>query len=394
MSDHVVENFICTLPWRIGNTIELLVDGDQFFPRILDACAQARHSIDIEMYLFESGQIANRFISTLSAAVERGVRVRLLLDHFGSYHLDQQDVLLLRQRNIDLRFFNRVERHKMVRNLSRDHRKIITVDQQLAFVGGAGITDAFSPQVSGRRAWRELMVEIRGPAVNDCQILFERTWANHDAVHTEHLRERILHWRQPVYNAHHMNRSISQARVNATRGMGNKPIMGALLSEMKKAESCIWISTAYFFPARKLVNLLRKAARNGIDVRLLLPGPHTDHPGVRFAGRSWYKMLLKDGVRVYEYQPRFLHMKLALVDDWCSLGSCNFDRWNLRWNLEANLEVIDHEFASQVEAMLVNDFTQSVEYTHERWKQRGLLEKIREHVWKYVGLFLSRLTNQ
>ncbi|HVK98431.1 MAG TPA: phosphatidylserine/phosphatidylglycerophosphate/cardiolipin synthase family protein [Dongiaceae bacterium] len=394
MSDHVVENLICTLPWRLSNRIELLVDGDQFFPRILDACAQAQHSIDIELYLFESGYMANRFITTLAAAVARGVRVRLLLDHVGSYHLEPPDQQRIADRGIELRYFNPLTRNKLIRNLSRDHRKIITVDQRLAFVGGAGVTDEFSSQVSGQRAWRELMVEIQGPVVHDWQILFERAWANHDALHREHLHERVLHWRQPTFNAHHMNREIPQARVNATRGLGNKPIIGALMSEMKKADNCIWLSTAYFFPSRRLLNLLRKAARKGIDVRLLLPGPYTDHPSVRFAGRSWYTLLLKDGVRIYEYQPRFLHMKLALVDDWCSLGSCNFDRWNLRWNLEANMEVIDHEFACQVEAMLVNDFAQSVEYTLELWKQRSLLEKIRERLWKYIGMFLNRITNQ
>src|SRR5690606_24313132 len=158
--------------------------------------------------------------------------------------------------------------------------------------------------------------------------------------------------------------------------------------------SVIWISTAYFYPSGKLLKSLRKAAQRGVDVRLLLPGPYTDHPSVRHAGRSWYTPLLQDGVRIFEYQPRVLHMKLALVDDWCSVGSCNFDRWNLRWNLEANLEVIDHHFSQNTKSMLVNDFANSIEYTLKKWKQRSLLEKFREHFWKYIGLILNRLTNQ
>lgn len=394
MSQRIVESFTCTMPWRTDNQIELLADGDQFFPRMLDAIDQARDTIDVEMYLFESGATANRFISRLGAAVTRGVTVRLLLDYFGSYRLVQKDVLRIRELGIDLRFFNRIRRHKLLRNLSRDHRKIVITDRTFAFVGGAGITDEFSPRISGHRAWRELMVEIRGPVVNDWQILFERTWANHDVIHTEALRKRILRFQQPAFNAHHMNREIPQARVNATRGLGNKPIMGALLSEIRKAESVIWISTAYFYPSGKLLKSLRKAAQRGVDVRLLLPGPYTDHPSVRHAGRSWYTPLLQDGVRIFEYQPRVLHMKLALVDDWCSVGSCNFDRWNLRWNLEANLEVIDHHFSQNTKSMLVNDFANSIEYTLKKWKQRSLLEKFREHFWKYIGLILNRLTNQ
>ena len=394
MPAYVAENFSITLPWRTGNQIELLVDGDQFFPRILGAIAEARLAIDIELYLFESGHLANRFISALSAAIERGIQVRLLLDYFGSYGLSQQDVLLMRERGFELRFFNRLQRRHLLRNLSRDHRKIITIDNQIAFVGGAGITDEFSPKAAGGLAWRELMVEIRGPIVSDWQVLFDRIWEHYDFVHREAFRERIRHHKPAVFNPHFMNREIAQARVNATRGPGNKPIMGALLSEIKKAHTLIWISTAYFYPSRKLLKLLRKAAQRGVDVRLLLPGPHTDHPGVRYAGRSLYRNLLKDNVRIYEYQPRFLHMKLALVDDWCSLGSCNFDRWNLRWNLEANLEVIDREFTHNVESMLVNDFAQSIEFNLEQWKKRGMLEKVRERMWEFVGIFLGRIRNQ
>lgn len=394
MPPRTVENFTCTMPWRTGNHVELLADGDQFYPRMLTAIEEARETVDMEMYLFESGKTATRFINRLGAAITRGVRVRLLLDYFGSYHLSQQDVLKIQELGIELRFFNRFHRHKWLRNLSRDHRKIILADRRIAFVGGAGITDEFSPRVSGPKAWRELMVEIDGPIVADWQIMFERVWANHDAVHTEALRERILAFGQPRYNAHHMNREVPQARVNATRGLGNKPIIGALLAEMKKAESLIWISTAYFYPSGKVLKALRKAAQRGIDVRVLVPGPYTDHPSVRFAGRSWYSTLLKDNVRIYEYQPRMLHMKLALVDDWCSVGSCNFDRWNLRWNLEANMEIIDGEFSRNVEAMLVNDFAQSIEYTLNLWKQRPWSEKVREYFWKYVGLILNRLTNQ
>jgi len=191
-----------------------------------------------------------------------------------------------------------------------------------------------------------------------------------------------------------MHREVPQARVNATRGLGNNSIIGALPAEIKKADALIWMSTAYFYPPGKLLKALRKAALRGVDVRLLVPGPYTDHPSVRYAGRAWYSTLLRDNVRIYEYQPRFLHMKLALVDDWCSVGSCNFDRWNLRWNLEANMEAIDSEFSRNLEAMLVNDFAQSVEYTLSQWKQRSRWEKAREYFWKYVGLILNRLTNQ
>lgn len=394
MQRRIVESLASTMPWRTDNRVRLLPDGDQFFPRMLQCIEQAQSAIDMEMYLFESGQTAERFITRLCDAAERGVRVRLLLDHFGALRLSQQDATLMRQRGVMLRYFNSIRHYKWLRNLSRDHRKLLLVDQRIAFVGGAGITDDFSPRVSGPRAWRELMVEMEGPVVLDWQILFERVWANHDIAHHEALRQRVLRWKQPAYNAHHMNREVSQARVNATRGLGNKPIMGALLAEIKKAQSHIWISTAYFYPPAKLLKALRKAAQRNLDVRILVPGPYTDHPSVRYASHALYSMLLESGVRIYEYQPRFLHMKLALVDDWCSIGSSNFDSWNLRWNLEANLEIIDREFSQQVQTMLLNDFAHSLEFTLDAWKQRPRWQKLREQLWRYVALVLARLRNE
>lgn len=394
MQPRTVESLSSTMPWRTGNRVTLLPDGDQFFPRMLQAIEQAQSSVDMEMYLFESGQTATRFISRLSAATERGVKVRLLLDHFGAFRLSQQDVLLIRDCGIELRYFNSIRHYKWLRNLSRDHRKILLLDRQIAFVGGTGITDDFSPKVSGPKAWRELMVEMEGPVVRDWQILFERVWANHDIIHSEALRQRILTFKQPAYNAHHMNREVPQARVNATRGLGSKPIMGALLAEIKKAQSHIWISTAYFYPPGKLLKALRKAALRGIDVRILVPGPYSDHPSVRYASHAWYSVLLQSKVRIYEYQPRFLHMKLALVDDWCSIGSSNFDSWNLRWNLEANVEIIDNELSDRVQAMLINDFSNSVEFALSEWKRRPRWQKLREYFWRYVGLILTRLSNE
>jgi phosphatidylserine/phosphatidylglycerophosphate/cardiolipin synthase-like enzyme len=129
---------------------------------------------------------------------------------------------------------------------------------------------------------------------------------------------------------------------------------------------------------------LRKAAVRGVDVRLLLTGRHTDLPPVRWAGQRYYPALLRKGVRIFEYQPRFLHLKMVMVDDWVSIGSCNFDHWNLRFNLEGNLEARDSGLLEQVADSFQADFLQSLEITDDIWKQRPLIQRLRQRLWGWM----------
>ena len=127
----------------------------------------------------------------------------------------------------------------------------------------------------------------------------------------------------------------------------HRDILQSLVRNLLRARRTIWLATPYFLPTWRVRRALRRAAKHGVDVRLLLTGRNTDHAPVRYAGRRYYPRLLKAGVRIFEYQPRFLHLKMVLVDDWVSLGSCNFDHWNLRWNLDANLEAFDPQLADR-----------------------------------------------
>ena len=383
---------ITPTPWRSGNHFELLPDGDRFFPRIIEAIESAHSSIEIEMYLVASGQVANRFVDALSRAAARQVRVRFLLDHVGSHDFNQQDRHKLRDSGVSVRFYNRLRRDKKFINLARDHRKIIVIDDQRAFVGGTGITDKFDPNTSHQLAWRELMIEIQGPVVGDWKRLFEHVWSTFKSPYSiQNWREKIKQYRLYFFDKTHFSPSTPHARINGSRGFGSDPIKGALISQLRNAKKRAWISTAYFYPSRKLLREIKKAAMRGVDVRLLLPGAKTDHPSVRFAGQSLYSKLLKHNVRIFEYQPRFLHMKVALIDNWSSIGSCNFDRWNLRWNLEANQEIIDADFSNKVELMLLQDFTHCHCIDEKSWSSRSWFQQFRELFWSTIGGVISKL---
>lgn len=364
-------------PWRAGNRVDLLIDGPAFFPYMLGAIGQARRCIFFEIYLFESGVVARRFIDALAGAAARGVVVKLLLDGFGALGLDQSDRDRLRRSGVDLQFYNPLRLRKLLHNLLRDHRKLLIVDGEVAFVSGAGITDDFDSPTHPAHNWRDNAVMVRGPVLADWIALFQDVW-----------ERRAAGTLNPTPVAANPAGDMF-GRVGINNAVFLQDIKRALQYHARRARRRVWIATAYFVPPRKLLRVLKRAARRGVDVRLLLPGRYTDHPAVRHAGQRYYGRLLRNGVRIFEYQPRFLHGKTAICDDWVSLGSSNHDRWNLRWNLEANQEVSDTGFAHAVGAMLTDDFGDSVEITYADWRRRPWRARLRERFWGRIDLWLE-----
>lgn len=346
---------------------------------MLHAIDRAQRLVLLEFYLFESGTVADKFIDALVRATVRGVVVKLLLDAFGAIRLKPIDQRRLREAGAELLLYNALHHGKRLGNLLRDHRKLLIIDAQKAFVGGAGITDAFD--ASGQHSWRETMLAIEGPVVADWVALFASTWSEAGGQNLVMLGPPP----RPIADG-------QWGRVVASRGarVGNA-ITRSVVRRIVRAEHRVWLATAYFVPSRKLRRVLRRAALRGVDVRLLLPGPDTDHPSVRYAGRRFFARLLGNGVRIYEYQQRFMHAKVVLCDDWASVGSSNLDHWNLRWNLEANQETDDARLAQQIVAIFENDFQHSVEIDSMGWARRWWGTRVLEQFWGIVDSWLKRL---
>ncbi|MGV8921503.1 MAG: phospholipase D-like domain-containing protein [Pseudomonas sp.] len=367
-------------PWRADNQFSLLIDGPAFFPRMLAAIDQAQQQIELELYLVEAGACAEVVVQALVKAAERGVVVRCLFDDYGSLAF----TLSLRKRLTDagviLRFYNRVHWRRGVRNLYRDHRKLLLVDKQLAVVGGTGVTDEFWHPERNTSDWHEVMVEITGPLVIDWQVLFDRQF---------HANERPSAWR-PAYNFGLPRlpkapvAGDGHGRVAYADSRQHRDILRSLVRGLNSAQTRIWLATPYFLPTWSVRRSLRRAVARGVDVRLLLTGPRTDHPSVRYAGHRYYPRLLKAGVEIFEYQPCFLHLKMVLVDDWVSIGSCNFDHWNLRFNLEANLEALDPGLTRDVVASFEKDFALSTAVSLADWQARPLWRRVQQRVWGWI----------
>ena len=377
-------------PWRAHNQFELLLDGPQFFPPMLAAIAAATQQVELELYLVASGACTNLLVAALCQAAQRGVVVHCLLDGFGSLGLPAAQRLELHAAGVELRIYNPLRWRRGLRNLYRDHRKLLLVDGQLGFVGGTGATDQFWQPQSNTHAWHEVMVQMSGPLLADWQQLFERQW--------QAALERLA-WRPlPITGITRLPRRPRQGagfgRVAYADGRQHRDILQSLLRAVAQSQRCIWLATPYFLPNWKLRRALRKAALRGVDVRLLLTARNTDQPPVRFAGQRYYPKLLKAGVRIFEYQPQFLHLKMLLVDDWVSVGSCNFDRWNLRFNLDANLEAVDPQLSGQVAASFRADFVQSHEIDLQQWHATSRWQRLQQRLWGLLDRLLVNLLDR
>jgi len=359
---------------------------------MLAAIDSARQYILLEMYLVASGAVADRLVNALLEAAERDVRSYLLLDDYGAQQLGPRDREQLAHRNIQIVYYNPLPSHNILYNLYRivwknihhglyrNHRKLLLVDGKIAFTGGTGITDEVdSPREPGMR-WRETMIEIQGPILGDWQQLFTESWNKYAK------RALTLPTVTPVTLPNDQSGRVTVNEAHIRTG-----IQRSLLKQLMSARHRIWFATAYFIPTWNMRRKLKRAARAGVDVRLLLPGPVTDHPGVRHASHRYYGRLLKSGIRIYEYTPRFFHAKTVLCDNWVTIGSCNYDRWNLQWNLEANQEIDDQDMAATVAGMFRNDFANSLEYTSGEWELRGWHLRALEWFWRRVELLSLKI---
>jgi phosphatidylserine/phosphatidylglycerophosphate/cardiolipin synthase-like enzyme len=368
-------------PWREGNQFELLLDGQQFFPRMLQSIDAAQHQVDLELYLVSSGACANALIDSLVTAAQRGIAVRCLLDDFGCKGLLADDRQRLLGAGVQVRWYNPLRWRAGLNNLYRDHRKLLLVDGLQAFVGGTGVTDDFWQPGQLHSVWHEVMVRHSGPLLADWQLLFDIQWQASAAGKPWHAPSPSMLQRVQAVPL----QGGGWGRVAYASAGEHRDILQSLLQSLLHARSRVWLATPYFLPTWKVRRALRKAASRGVDVRLLLTGSHTDNPPVRYAGQRFYPALLRAGVRIFEYQPRFSHLKMVLVDDWVSLGSCNFDHWNMRFNLDANLEALDAQLSQAVCASFTADFASSSEASLQQWLAQPLGQRLQRRLWGWLN---------
>lgn len=364
--------------WQDGNSVRLLVDGTNFFPAMLKEIETARHSVLLEFYFVSSGVIASLFIDELIAAAHRGVMVKLIIDAFGSYHFSSEDRQRLEHAGISIVVYNPLHLKKLTYNFSRDHRKLLVVDQQVAFIGGTGLSDVYWLGEEQGCPWHELMARVEGPVVADLVMIYNELWQRCTA-------QRLSPGGSIEY------KGTSKVRVRTVQGLYQQDIKASFLRRVNSAEGQVWMMTAYFLPSYSMRCALSKAAKRGVDVKLIIAGPYTDQSWIFHASKRFYSRLLKAGVRIYEYQPRFLHAKMSVVDKWASIGSCNLDHWNLRWNLEANIEVQDSRCVEEMTEIFNNDLNHCQEVTYGAWSKRPWYHRLKETLWAWISHLVLKI---
>ncbi len=347
-----------TFPPRRGNTLELLAGGEAFYPRMLEDIADARVEVLLGTYLWEPDATGRRFLRAAREAARRGVRVAVLLDGIGGRRVDVEDLDALRAAGAHVGVYHALRMPWFDSRLfRRNHRKLLVVDGRVAWTGGAGFGDGWAAPPPLQ--WWDLMARVTGPVLPSLRELFARDW------------KRAAREELPALEGVAARPSGDDTLHTLVTRRTRPELQRRLRLAVHGARRTVRIANAYFVPGFRLRRALRRAARRGVDVRLLLPGPRTDHFAVWTAGRRYYHRLLEAGVRIFEFQRSMLHSKYALVDDrWGYVGSSNLDNWSGRFNLELDLALLGGPGLGALDAQYEADVADAREITLEQWEAR------------------------
>ncbi|MGX7757634.1 phospholipase D-like domain-containing protein [Streptomyces angustmyceticus] len=363
-----------------GNALVPLRNGDEIFPAMLAAIGSARHTVDLMTFVYWRGDIARQFAEALSERARAGVRVRLLLDGFGSRLIEKDQLETMERSGVQVTWFRRPLALSPFKQNHRCHRKVLVVDEQTAFTGGVGIAEEWCGDARDASEWRDTHVQVRGPAVDGIAAAFAQNWAEcHEELFDA--RDRFV--------AH---RPHGEAIVQVVRGsasFGWQDMQTLIRVVLESAEERVRLATAYFAPDTYFIELLCAAARRGVRVEILLPGPHTDKRVCQLAGQQHYEALTACGVRIFEYQPTMMHAKVITADGVAALiGSTNLNRRSLDHDEEVMLAVLDEGFTATLDRHFDEDLKVSEQIEPGRWKRRAVVQRIREAAVLPIRRFL------
>jgi cardiolipin synthase A/B len=355
-----------------GSDLQVLTNGESFYKAELDAISQARQTINMEAYIIHKGDVAKQFVEALAARARAGVQVRLVVDAAGSFSTRKGVFEPLLDAGGKVEWYHPLRWYTFDRVNNRTHRELMIIDGEKAFIGGAGIADQWlKAETQDRPRWRDTMVMVQGPAVESVQSTFVENWLESSG---EVLSD-------PKFFPMAPNVGPSTVMVvDSSPTSGGSTRARVLFQELiASAQHSLYISTPYFLPDTPARDEIVRAAKRGVDVRIITPSKKSDHLVTRSSSRGLLGDLLKNGVHVYEYQPSMMHAKIMIVDDqWAVVGSTNFDSRSFRLNDEVNLAAYAPQFARRLIEDFRQDMQQSKELTYEQWKKRPIWERATE----------------
>lgn len=359
-----------------GNNVTTLVNGKEIFPAMLRAIRSAKHSINFETYVFWDGQIAREFSEALAERARGGVKVHAILDAQGTRKMGGENQERLRSAGVQIVRYHSAFWPDPRRYNNRSHRKLLIVDGKIGFVGGAGIADQWMGDADSREHWRDNHYKVTGPVVAQLQATFMTNWLK--------TRGDVLHGADYFPPLESTGPYLAQS-IRSGAHYENLDLM--YLLAIASAQKTLRIENAYFLPDDLMRKELIEAAKRGVQIEIIVPGKNIDQKLVRAASKRHWSDLIKADVKIYEYEPTMVHVKLIIVDDiFVSVGSGNFDNRSIRLNDEANLDVLDRQFAAQQTRLFEMDKRQSREVTLDKIGSTFL-----DPVKQAAGLFSPQL---
>ncbi len=358
------------IPATEGNAIEVLRNGDEIFPALHEAIDGATRTIDFLTYVYWEGEVGAELAARLCARAEDGVRVRILLDGLGARTIDRSLLDDMADAGVDVHWFRPLHRFRPSEVNHRTHRKVLIADERIGFTGGVGIADVWAGDARDENEWRDTHFRVRGPAVDGLRAAFLDNWAEN----TPELFTDVDQFpEQP-----HAGPAVVQC-VRSASETGWSDIDNLFRTLLQLAQRRVRIATAYFVPDDELSDRLCDARQRGVEVEILVPGPHADKRVVRLAGEGAYHRLVEEGVVVWTYQPTMMHAKVMTVDGLVSnIGSANLNGRSVAWDEEVNLVALDPVLTETLDRQFDEDLTRAERIDPERWTSRPLTQRVGE----------------
>jgi len=359
------------VPATEGNRVDVLRNGDEIFPAMLESIERANNTVDLLTFVYWEGRIGREFAHALAARSREGVRVRVLLDAWGARPIERNLLGLMEAAGVAVRWFRPLHRFRPGQVNHRTHRKVMIVDEETGFTGGVGIADEWLGNAENESQWRDTHFRIRGPAVDGLRAAFLDNWVETDSELFDEFVDR--------FPDHPRAGDTVVQCVRGASETGDSDIYTLFRTLCDLAEQRIRLATAYFVPDAEIVQRLARAVERGVDVDLLLPGPHADKRFVQMASEATYSTLLEAGVKIWTFQPSMLHTKIMTVDGIISnVGSANLNARSTKLDEEINVVVIDRGLTAILDGQYEDDLARSVLMQPGRWEHRSPFQRFVE----------------
>jgi cardiolipin synthase A/B len=367
-------------PFSEGNALTVLRNGDEIFPAMLEAIRGATSTVDLMTFVYWRGEIAVEFARAMSDRARAGVRVRLLIDALGGRLIDKGLVDDMSDAGVQVEWFRKPLVKSPFKSNHRCHRKVCVVDGRVGFTGGVGIAQEWCGDARDSSEWRDTHVRVEGPAVDGLQSAFIQDWAESG---------RPLYDERDQFPEQPQRGSSTVQVVRGSASLGWDDMQSAFHVMLDSVQRHLRLATAYFAPDDDFLDILCAGPARGVDIDLLVPGPHADKRVCQLASEATYARLVDCGVRVWTFQPSMMHAKVMNIDGYAAVvGSSNFNRRSLDHDEEVVLIALDSDLVATLDGHFDDDLSRSEQIDLARWRDRSRPQRVLETATKPIRRWL------